>query len=111
MYNIYKFQLLTTKIGYELLLGTRNFSFSFFPTLSSSAITLSISSLFCSFIFASISFIVFISKEMFNKYIVPLENYLSNPDGTKQMESNIQLLIKLTESHQIVILQSKDYNQ
>ena len=48
---------------------------------------------------------------MFNKYIVPLENYLSNPDGTKQMESNIQLLIKLTESHQTVILQSKDYNQ
>ena len=48
---------------------------------------------------------------MFNKYIVPLENYLTNPDGTKQIESNIQLLIELTELHQIVILQSNDYNQ
>ena len=48
---------------------------------------------------------------MFNKYIVPLENCLTNPDGTKQMESNIQLLIELTELHQIVILQSNDYNQ
>ena len=43
---------------------------------------------------------------MFNRYIVPLENYLTNPDGTKQMQLNIQLLIELTESHQIVIIQS-----
>ena len=47
---------------------------------------------------------------MCKNFIVPLENYFTNPNGSKQMESNIQLLIELTKSHQIVILQSKDHN-
>ena len=41
---------------------------------------------------------------MYNKYTVPLENYFSNPDGTKQMQSNIEVLIELTEFYQIVII-------
>ena len=94
-----------------MLLGTRISSFSLFPALSSSTVTILISSLFWFKIFASISFIVFISKKMFSKYKVPLENYLTNPDRTKQMESNIELLIELTESYEIVTFQSKDYNQ
>ena len=48
---------------------------------------------------------------MFSKYKVPLENYLTNPDRIKQKESNIELLIELTESYEIVTFQSKDYNQ